>query len=148
MNVSMPVIWLIIFAVFVIIELATMGLTTIWFAGGSLIAFVCALVKLPIWVQVIAFLIVSGLLLYFTRPIAVKYFNKTRTKTNVESMIGKQAVVVSEIDNLQGTGQVKVIGMDWSARSFIGFPIKEGNVVIVKAVEGVKLIVETEEESK
>ena len=140
-TISMTLIWLIIFAVLIIVELVTMGLTTIWFAGGAVIACVIAAVGLPLWLQIVAFLVVSVALLYFTRPIAVKYFNKSRTRTNVESMIGKQAVVMSEIDNIQGIGQVKVNGMDWSARSFEGEPIAAGKVVIVRAVDGVKLLV-------
>ena len=144
MDFSMTVIWLIIFATLVVIELATMGLTTIWFAGGAIIAVIASAIGLPIWVQVVVFLIVSGCLLYFTRPVAVKYFNKNRTRTNVESMVGKQAVVISEIDNLNGIGQVKVNGMDWSARSYTGEPISVGKVVRVRAVEGVKLICEEE----
>lgn len=144
MDFSMTVIWLIIFAVLVVIELATMGLTTIWFAGGAIIAVIASVIGLPIWVQVVVFLIVSGCLLYFTRPVAVKYFNKNRTRTNVESMVGKQAVVISEIDNLNGIGQVKVNGMDWSARPYTGEPISVGKVVRVRAVEGVKLICEEE----
>ena len=145
MNFSMTVLWLAIFVLLVVIELATMGLTTIWFAGGAVIACICAALKLPVWAQIVVFLLSSGLLLYFTRPIAVKYFNKSRTRTNVESMIGKQAIVISEIDNLNGTGQVKVNGMDWSARSYTGEPLKEGTVVRIEAVEGVKLIVRVDE---
>ena len=144
MDFSMTVIWLIIFATLVVIELATMGLTTIWFAGGAIVAVIASVIGLPIWVQVVVFLIVSGCLLYFTRPVAVKYFNKNRTRTNVESMVGKQAVVISEIDNLNGIGQVRVNGMDWSARSYTGEPISVGKVVRVRAVEGVKLICEEE----
>lgn len=140
-TISMTLIWLIIFAVLIIIELVTMGLTTIWFAGGAVIACVLAALTSPIWLQVLLFLIVSVVLLIFTRPIAVKYFNKSRVRTNIESMIGKQAVVMSEIDNIQGIGQVKVNGMDWSARSFDGSRIEAGKVVIVRAVDGVKLIV-------
>ena len=140
-TISMTLIWLIVFAVLIIVELATMGLTTIWFAGGAVIACIVAAFNLPIWLQVLAFLIVSFLLLYFTRPIAVKYFNKSRTRTNIESMIGKQAVVMSDIDNIQGIGQVKVNGMDWSARSFDDVTIPAGKVVIVRAVDGVKLLV-------
>ena len=140
-TISMTLIWLIVFAVLIIVELATMGLTTIWFAGGAVIACVVAAFNLPIWLQIVAFLVVSVLLLYFTRPIAVKYFNKSRTRTNIESMIGKQAVVMSEIDNIQGIGQVKVNGMDWSARSFDDVTIPAGKVVVVRAVDGVKLLV-------
>jgi len=142
MNINMMIIWLVIFAVLIVVELATMGLTTIWFAGGAVLACICAAFKLPLWVQIAVFFIGSGVLLYFTRPIAVKYFNKNRTRTNIEGMIGKQAVVMTEINNIQGVGVVKVAGVDWSAKSFNGEPIKEGSVVTVKAVEGVKLIVE------
>ena len=140
-TISMTLLWLIIFALLIIVELVTMGLTTIWFAGGAVVACVLAALSLPIWLQVVVFLVVSVVLLYFTRPIAVKYFNKSRVRTNIESMIGKQAVVMSESDNIQGIGQVKVNGMDWSARSFDGTPIEAGKVVVVRAVDGVKLIV-------
>lgn len=117
MNISMTVLWLIILVVLVIIELLTMGLTTIWFAGGALVATVLSIFNVPVSVQVIVFLVVSAVLLYFTRPIAVKYFNKDRVRTNAESLVGRQAIVISEIDNLQGIGQVSIGGMEWSART-------------------------------
>ena len=135
--------WLIIFVACIVIEIITMGLTTIWFAGGSLVAAVSAAFSAPLWLQFLLFVAVSFVLLYFTRPIAVKYFNKDRIKTNVESLIGKQAIVISEIDNLQGIGQVTVGGQEWSARSVkddVQLPV--GSVVVVRSVSGVKLIVE------
>mgnify|MGYP000313864789 CR=1 FL=1 len=135
--------WLIIFVACIVIEIITMGLTTIWFAGGSLVAAVSAAFSAPLWLQLLLFVAVSFVLLYFTRPIAVKYFNKDRIKTNVESLIGKQAIVISEIDNLQGIGQVTVGGQEWSARSVkddVQLPV--GSVVVVRSVSGVKLIVE------
>lgn len=141
MNTSMAVIWLIIFAVLLVVEIITMGLTTIWFAGGAVLACICAALKLPLWVQITVFVLSSGALLYFTRPVAIKYFNKNRTRTNVDSMVGKTAVVSTEIDNIQGTGQVKVDGMEWSARSLDNAVIEVGKVVVVKNVQGVKLIV-------
>ena len=141
MNYSMTIVWLLLFAAFLIVELLTMGLTTIWFAGGSLAACLLAALHAPLWLQIIIFLAASVLLLYFTRPIAVKYFNKSRTRTNVESMIGLDAIVISEINNLEGIGQVKVNGMDWSARSKDGSVITVGSVVKIASVEGVKLIV-------
>lgn len=145
MNLTM--IWLIIFVVCIGVEIATMGLTTIWFAGGALIASVVAAIDGPIWLQVVLFFAVSFVLLYFTRPIAVKYFNKDRVKTNVESMIGKQAIVISEINNLQGIGQVTVGGMEWSARTVQeGITLPVGSVVVVRAISGVKLIVEEKKE--
>ena len=115
--INMTVVWLVVLVALVVIELATMGLTTVWFAGGALVATLASLMHLPVALQVILFLAVSALLLYFTRPLAVKYFNKDRVRTNAESLVGRQAIVISEIDNLQGIGQVNVGGMEWSARS-------------------------------
>jgi len=139
---EMMIVWLVILIVAIGIEVGTLGLTSIWFAGGALIAVVAAAFSLPIWLQILLFLVVSLLLMVFTRPIAVKYFNKDRVRTNVESMIGRQAIVISEIDNLQGIGQVTVGGQEWSARSEDDKQrMNVGTVVEVVAVSGVKLIV-------
>ena len=136
-------IWLAVLVVCVGIEIATMGLTTIWFAGGALVSAILAALNAPLWLQIVAFFVVSLILLYLTRPVAVKYFNKDRVKTNVESLIGRQAIVISEIDNLQGIGQVTVGGQEWSARSVKdGVQLPVGSVVVVRSVSGVKLIVE------
>lgn len=97
--------WLIVFVACIVIEIITMGLTTIWFAGGALIAAVSSVFVAPLLLQIVLFTAVSLILLFSTRPIAVKYFNKDRTKTNVESLVGKQAIVISEINNLQGLGR-------------------------------------------
>lgn len=139
--------WLVLLVVFLVIEIATMGLTTIWFAAGAVVATLLALVHAPFWLQLIAFLLVSMVMLIFTRPVAVKYFNRDRVRTNVESMIGKEAIVVYEVDNLQGLGRVIVGGQEWSARSTqndIKIPV--GAVGIVKAIDGVKLIIEERKE--
>lgn len=135
--------WLIVLVVLVVIELLTMGLTTIWFAGGALIATVAAVLGVPLVGQVILFLVVSGVLIIFTRPLAVRYFNKDRVRTNAESLVGRQAIVISEIDNLQGIGQVNVGGMEWSARTRIdGVRLQVGTVTTILGINGVKLIVE------
>ena len=134
--------WLAVLIVLLVVEIATLGLTTIWFAGGALVALAAAAFRLPIALQVVLFFAVSVILLYFTRPIAVKYFNKDRIKTNAESLVGRQAIVISEIDNLQGIGQVTVGGQEWSARSVeddVKLPV--GTVVDVMAINGVKLMV-------
>ena len=110
---------------------------------------VLAAISLPVWLQVLVFLAVSLALMIFTRPIAVKYFNKDRVRTNVESLIGKQAIVISEIDNLQGIGQATVGGQEWSARSEDDsrkYPV--GTVVDVVAINGVKLIVREDPQMK
>lgn len=141
--------WLIIFVACIVIEIITMGLTTIWFAGGSLVAAISATFSAPLWLQLLLFVAVSFVLLYFTRPIAVKYFNKDRIKTNVESLIGKQAIVISEIDNLQGIGQVTVGGQEWSARTVKdGITLPVGCVVVIRAINGVKLMVEEKEQKQ
>lgn len=140
---NMLFVWLVLLIIFIVIELATMGLTTIWFAGGALLAAVAAAIHAPLVVQVALFLVVSIVLLFFTRPLAVKYFNKDRIKTNVESMVGRQAIVISEVDNLEGIGQVTVGGQEWTARSMDdNQKIAVGTVVLVRAISGVKLIVE------
>lgn len=145
MAMNMTFFWLILFVVLVVAEIFSMGLTTIWFAGGALIGTFAAVLNAPVWLQVVLFLVVSTLLLYFTRPIAVKYFNKDRARTNVDGYIGRQVIVVSEIDNLQGIGQVTLGGQEWTARTVQdGITLQVGAVGVVKAVDGVKLIIEEE----
>ena len=139
---ELMILWLVILLVTLGIEIATLGLTTIWFSGGALVAMIAAAFNLPLPVQILLFLAVTVLLLVFTRPIAVKYFNRDRVRTNVESMVGRQAIVISEVDNLQGIGQVTVGGQEWSARSSDdSIRMDVGTVVQVVAVSGVKLIV-------
>ena len=143
MITDMVIFWLVAMVALIVIELATLGLTTIWFACGALAAVIAAALDAPLLLQILMFVVVSFAVLLAVRPIAVKYFNKDRTRTNIESMIGRQAIVVSEIDNMQGIGQVTVNGMDWSARSTINeLKIAVGHVVVIRAVDGVKLIVE------
>ena len=146
-DLNMTMFWLVLLVALVVIELLTMGLTTVWFAGGAFVATIAALFDAPIALQVIIFLLVSALLLFFTRPLAVKYFNKDRVRTNAESLVGRQAIVISEIDNLQGIGQVNVGGMEWSARTRVdGMKLPVGTVTTVLAINGVKLIVEERKE--
>ncbi len=134
--------WLIVMVLLLIVEAATVTLVSIWFAGGALVALLTATLGAPVWLQIIVFLLVALVLLLFTRPIAMKYFNKNRIKTNVESLIGKQAIVVSEIDNLRGVGQATVNHQQWSAKSSEDqVVIPEGAVVEIVEIKGVKLIV-------
>ena len=139
--------WLAVLIVLLLVEIATLGLTTIWFAGGALIACVAALLHASIWVQIVLFLVISVLLLLFTRPVAVRYMNKNWTKTNVDSMAGKEAVVTEDIDNLKAQGVVQVNGLEWTARAENNQDvIPKGSVVEVTRVDGVKLIVRKREE--
>jgi Membrane protein implicated in regulation of membrane protease activity len=142
---EMITLWLVVLIVSIGVEVATLGLTSIWFAGGAVVAVIVAAVHGPVWLQILLFFAVSLLLLFFTRPIAVRYFNRDRVRTNVESMIGRQAIVTSEIDNLQGIGQVTVGGQEWSARTEAdGMNLQPGTVVDIVAVNGVKLIVKVD----
>lgn len=142
---DMTIGWLILLLAFLVVEALTMGLTTIWFAGGALVAFLLAVIHAPIWLQVVLFLAVSLLLLFYTRPIAKRYFNQRITKTNVDSVIGKNAIVIEEIDNLQGKGRATLAGQEWTARSVEeNGRIPVGAVVEVQAVSGVKLMVHEE----
>ena len=95
--------------------------------------------------QVIIFLAVSIILLILTRPIAIKYFNQERQKTNAESLIGQKAIVIEEVNPLQATGKVEVNGMEWSAKTEESDRIEVSTVVSIKGIQGVKLIVEKEE---
>ena len=136
------IIWLVLLIVVIAVEAATLGLASIWFAGGALIALIVAALKGPVWLQLVLFLITALVLLIFTRPVAVKYFNKDRVKTNVSSIIGKKGIVTAEIDNLQATGKVTIGGQEWTARSSEeGITIPEGAVIEVEAVNGVKVLV-------
>lgn len=142
---EMVTLWLVVLIVSIGVEVATLGLTSIWFAGGAVVAVIVAAFHGPVWLQILLFFAVSLLLLFFTRPIAVRYFNRDRVRTNVESMIGRQAIVTSEIDNLQGIGQVTVGGQEWSARTEADeMNLQPGTVVDIVAVNGVKLIVKVD----
>ena len=132
--------WLALVFFFVIAEACTVVLVSIWFAGGSLVGLILAAMHAPWWLQIMAALIVSGVLVYFTRPIAMKHFNKSRVKTNVSTLEGKQAIVIEEIDNLKATGQVIVNGQEWTARNVTDKEtIPEGAVVIIEKIKGVTL---------
>ena len=133
--------WIVVLIAAVIIEIMTLGLSSIWFAGGALVALIVAAVHGPIWLQIACFVVVSIVLLLFTRPIAMKYFNKDLVRTNAESIVGRQAIVLSEVNNLKGVGRVSVGGQEWSAKSVEdGMILEDGSVVDVVAISGVKLI--------
>ena len=135
--------WLILFVVLLVVEIATMGLTTIWFAAGALVAYLSGFIGFSLPVQIIVFLLVSIVLLVLTRPIAVKFFNQERQKTNAESLIGQQAVVLERIDSIHGTGRAEVNGMEWAAKTDdANVIIEAGEVVVIEGIQGVKLIVE------
>lgn len=134
-------IWLIAFVVFAAVEFATsMALVSIWFAVGSLAALVLSALDLPLWIQLVVFIIVSAILLVCTRPIAKK-LAKNNVDTNLELNVGKTAEVLEDIDNTKAVGRVKLDGVHWSAVSQTGEFIEKGSHVTVTKVDGSKLYV-------
>ncbi len=133
--------WLIIVIVMAVIEIITLGLTTIWFAGGALAAFIASLLGADLAMQIILFIVVSVVLLALTRPLAVNYLNTDRVKTNAESLIGKLGVVKEKVDNLNAQGIVSVEGQEWTARAIDDEMIPLYAVVEVVEIRGVKLMV-------
>ena len=135
--------WLVAFVILIGIEAATMALTTIWFAGGAVFAFFAAVLGFSIQTQLVVFLIVSFILLLFTRPFAMRVVNRETVKTNVDGLIGRRAKVITKIDNNEPSGATVVDGQEWTARSMddaVTIPV--GTHVVIKEVRGVKLIVE------
>ncbi len=141
---SVWIIWSVLLALFVIIEVVTPQMTTIWLALGSLVSLLiwCVFPEL-VWVQIAAFVVVSAVSLAFTRKFARKIMKGDAEKTNADRCIGQQAVVAEEINNLLGKGQVNIKGVIWTARSSSDDIIPEGTLVTVEKIEGVKVIVKT-----
>ena len=132
-----------VFVLLIVIELATMGLTTIWFAGGAVAGFIASMLGANVVIQAVVFFVVSIVLLIFTRPFAVRYINSNKTKTNIDGLIGQEALVLEEINNIRETGCARLEGKEWTARSVDDTVIPADTVVIVERIEGVKLIVKT-----
>ena len=140
-------VWLAVMSVLIIIEIITVGLTTIWFAGGALVAMLIATLGGGTILQVVVFLVVSLVLLIFTRPFALKYINSTRIKTNYEGIIGKVVRITEDVDNINGTGCATVNGQEWTVRSVNdNNKIEAGKLAKVVNIKGVKLIVDKYEE--
>ncbi len=137
--------WIILAVVFAVIEAFTLGIATIWFAIGALFAMLAAMIGVGLIGQIFIFLIASSVLIYFTRPLAKKYLKIGNTKTNVNSIVGLVGLVTKKIEPFN-TGQVKVSGQIWTAKSYSNKEIEEGEEVKVIKVEGVKLIVENNKE--
>jgi len=142
LSASQWIIWLVLFVVFLAAEAATVGLTTIWFAGGALAALLTSLVTDNILVQLVVFLIVSFILLWTVRPFALKYMKPRKTETNYKGAIGQSGRVIEEINNKLETGRIVVNGQEWMARAADQdeiIPVDE--MVSIQEITGVKAIV-------
>lgn len=139
--------WLIVFVVLLVSECCTLGLTTIWFAAGALLAFIAGVLGQGIAVQFTVFILSSFVFLILTRPWAVKHFNAKREKTNLELIQGEHGLVIEEINGLTGTGRVRIKGQEWAAKPIEGKRIiPKGCEVVVTEIQGVKVVVEEEAE--
>ena len=137
---SPEIMWIIFAVILFIIEAATVSLVTIWFAVGAIFAMIAALLGFSVYAQCAVCIAASVVLLIFTRPAAVRLIKKT--PTNIDSLIGKNAVVTTAIDNIEAVGEVKVGGKYWSARNAENdTPIEKDAVVEICRVDGVKLMV-------
>jgi len=142
MSMNMTALWLAAMIVLLVVEGMAPGLVSIWFALGALAAMISAMLKAPLWLQIIWFVAVSAVTLLLTRPLAKKYVNAHTTATNADMAIGQDCVVTEEIDNLRGTGAVTVGGKVWTARmADADGKAAKGETLKVLRIEGVKLIV-------
>lgn len=143
MPLEMRAVWLILFILFIIAEIATAGpLISIWFCFGALAAMLAAGAGLSLFPQLIVFVVVSIALLIMTKPLVKKYVNNKSVKTNADRILDLKGIVTEEINNLKGLGSIKVDGKEWSARNAEGEEvIPAGTEVVIVEIQGVKAIV-------
>lgn len=139
-DMSFFVIWIIAIAAFIVIEAVTYQLVSIWFVIGSFAGLIAATVGGSFYIQITVFLIVSLITLIALRPISLRLVKSPELKTNVDSLVGKEALITDTVDNINGSGEAKVNGMIWTARSETDDIIPKGTVATIKRIEGVKLI--------
>ena len=132
--------WLGIGIIALVVELITIGLTSIWVVGGAVAALLINIIGCPVWLQVIVFFVVTFLLLYFTRPWAIKYINRNKSATNADSAIGQQVRVLERVDNMRETGKAMFNGLEWTARSVGDETFEVDEMAEVVEISGVKLI--------
>ena len=138
---NMSFIWLSIVIVLTILELITTQLVSIWFVIAGIVALVVSLFIDSIFVQIAIFVVLTVLLLIVTKPMVKRIMNFKKTSTNSDKNIGRKAFVTAEINNKEGTGEVKIDSMFWTARSVDDTIIPKNSEVIIEGIRGVKLIV-------
>ena len=143
----LTIIWLAFLILLLVVEIITVGLTCIWAAGGALVAMILSIFDVALGWQIGAFLLVTSVLLYFTRPFALKFINAKREKTNYEGIIGKTIRIAERVDNVGQTGMAVLNGQEWTVRAEKEDEILEsGTLAKVVNISGVKLIVKRYEE--
>lgn len=139
---SLTGMWLAVMIIALAVEAIIPGLVSIWFAAGALVALVIAALKLPEWLQIAVFLVVSLAALIVTRPLAQKYITSKAQPTNADMIIGRECIVKEEINNVLGTGAVVAGGKTWTAVSWdpdVVIPVESR--AVVERIEGVKAVV-------
>ena len=134
-------VWLIIAGIFFIGEIATVGFLIFWFGIGSLFAMIASFFTDNVIIQTTIFVISSTILIFATKPFVKKFVDVKKTNTNAFSIIGKNALVIKEINPIQSQGQIKINGETWSAESDNNEVIPEGSEVEILEIKGVKTIV-------
>ena len=140
--------WFALMVVCLVMEANTVTLVSLWFAFGALVAMVASLLGAEIWLQAVLFFGISGLLLGLLAPIVRRYIRPKIVRTNVDAMVGKRGYVTEDVNNLLPSGQVKLGGMPWTARSETGEEIPKDTLVEVVRIEGVKAFVKIVEETR
>ena len=135
------VLWLILAALFLVIELVTIGMVSIWFLAGAVAALIAAALGAALWLQIVLFVIVTGLCFALLYPRLNRLVKKKQQPTNADMALGQTCVVVQRIDNVAGTGAETVGGKTWTARTRGGETVNEGELVRAEEIQGVKLIV-------
>jgi len=143
---QMMITWLILVVVFLVIEICTVGLTCIWFSGGSLAGLILSMFDAHIILQVIAAVVVTIILLVFTRPFVKKYVSKNQEKTNYEQLLGQIVCIEEVVDNVKQTGKAVVNGQEWTVRSEDGTILLPKTLGKVVEISGVKLILKAYKE--
>ena len=139
------IMWLIFAVLFLILELSTVSLVSIWFVAGAILALLAAAIDLSIGIQIGVFIIGTAALLIFTKPVAQKMLREKVHATNFDRIIGKDGVVIEKINPDEGKGQIKILGSIWSAKTEDGSEIEKGTRVEVLRIEGVKAVVKVKE---
>lgn len=135
------IVWLGLMVLFLLAEASTVTMVSLWFAAGALAAVAVSLLGGVIWLQVVVFLLVSGVMLALLRPLVRRFVTPKLVRTNIDSVIGSTGLVTAAIDNVSAAGQVKLGAMYWTARSTTGDPIPEDTRIKVDRIEGVKVFV-------
>ncbi len=133
--------WVISAGLFLILESITTGFLVFWFAIGSVFAMIVSFFTDNLIVQTSIFIISSIILIFATRKFC-NIFLKNNKPNGVNSIIGKTGKVTIDIIPIDGKGQVKIGGETWSAISENSNEIKKDTEIIVKKIDGVKVVVE------